>query len=108
LSTIKKITKPQWFSLYKDKEQKQRSGSIKLSAQFLSKPSIIAEPSARAEKTQLSVADNSVCSDYLLKLVSDLKAQVAERDQRINAMQGYIDEMLTRILKHNPELLEHK
>lgn len=64
--------------------------------------------STHAEQTQ-QPSENSnkaICSDYLLKMVKDLRAQVEERDQRIKSMQSYIDQMLIQVLQNCPQILE--
>lgn len=109
LSILMKLTKPQWFTLYRQRGQKSKCGSIKLSFEFPtpSSPLTTTTKSTKAKATPLNASDNSICSDYLLRLVSDLRSQVAERDQRIRTMQEYIDRILTRILYDSPHLLEN-
>lgn len=110
LSTIMKLTDTQWFMLYKDKGHKQRCGSIQLSFDMPTNSSSTSSYSVSDSVASVNRAvpkvDDTVCSDYLLKLVADLRAQLDERDQRIKMMQSYIDQLLTRILHVCPHILE--
>jgi hypothetical protein len=103
LSTVENLDKPHWFILHKDKKQKQKCGAIKLS--FMLPNSV----KAASGEDQSEVKEmKSACSDYLIKLVDDLRVQVEERDQCLKNMQTYIDRLLTRILETCPQVLENK
>lgn len=107
LSSIKKFDQAQWFVLYKDKKHKQKDGVIKLTFESPGNFKQSSPIHSSVDQAEISSGE-AVCSDYLIKLVDDLRAQLDERDQRIKNMQAYIDRVLTRVLEHCPLILENK